>query len=89
MTCVDEKGCILEHCTLESFNAEYRTLIDLEQAKQGNCPYILGSTRMQNLRADQETFQAVPVASCQPDIVKFTTAYANVAQAEKDLDLNG
>jgi len=44
---------------------------------------------MQNLRADQETFQTVPVASCQPDIVKFTNAYSTVAQAEQALDVNG
>ena len=29
------------------------------------------------------------MASCQPDIVKFTSAYASVAQAEIALDVNG
>ena len=45
LTCIDEKGCILERCVLETFNEEYTNLIDIAGNTNRECRYILGSTQ--------------------------------------------
>ena len=45
LTCIDDKGCILERCVLETFNEEYTNLIDIASNTNKECRYILGSTQ--------------------------------------------
>lgn len=52
LTCVDPKGCLLEHCTFENFSEEYKTIIDISHGKSKGCPYALGTSRQQNLMSD-------------------------------------
>jgi len=44
LTCVDDKGCLREHCVLINFNEDYKTLIDTSVSKNPDCRYALGST---------------------------------------------
>ena len=87
LTCVDSKGCILEHCTMQKFNDEYKTIIEL-QTEKIDCPYALGSTRMQNLRADQDAFEEQFVDSCQVAVEPFKADYAELEQKLVALDLD-
>ena len=45
LTCIDDKGCLLEHCIFDKFNDEYKTIIDISLSKNKNCPYALGTSR--------------------------------------------
>ena len=45
LTCVDDEGCLLEHCTFVKFSDEYKTLIDISLSQNKNCPYALGTSR--------------------------------------------
>lgn len=44
LTCIDDKGCILERCVMETFNEDYVNLIDIASTVSTDCRYILGST---------------------------------------------
>ena len=47
LICVDDEGCLLEHCTMNAFSQDYKTIIEIATAQNGNCPYKLGTTRNQ------------------------------------------
>ena len=39
LTCVDEKGCLLEHCQSFRFKSEYRDIIDQSVSGNAQCLY--------------------------------------------------
>ena len=81
LTCVDELGCLLEHCVFENFSEEYKTIIDIALSKRSDCPYALGTSRQQNLRSDNSNFVDYNVVTCQPSFTAVARARQNIDKA--------
>ena len=87
LTCVDSKGCLLEHCVFENFREEYRTIIDVALSKKKDCPYALGTSRQQNLRSDQTKTIDYNIVTCQPDFQNFAKERTKVETLSSQIDL--
>ena len=67
LRCIDENGCIMEHCVLDKFNDKYTDVIDVNAETHSDCRYKLGSTQDLLLQR-RTTAQEVVVVTCQPTV---------------------
>ena len=88
LTCVDEEGCLLQHCALYLFSDEYETLLDVSISRNPKCCYNTGSARNTCIGFSNDAFYDSG-DTCQPDVNAYLKARLVVeAQATKDLPIS-
>ena len=86
LTCVDEEGCLLQHCTFYSFTEQYKTILDISISKNSNCCYGPGSRRNTCIGFSNDPFYD-EADTCQPDVNAYLKARVQIeAQATQNLE---
>lgn len=73
LTCIDERGCLNQHCIQYYHQPDYATLIDLSSGQNSECCWADGNARNQCIGGfNDEAFD--DKAICMPELNEFANA---------------